>query len=149
MKTILVTLAAALVCAPMADAQTQSQMIVGKWTCGSITPDGYTSMQVEYGADGVSHAIMIVGLSSGDATGHAILDVKSKWSTPGDGTLRDQVTDFRVVEFVFDGKPANSAGLAAEGEKMKSQEIKSGSLQITATTMTMLDETNVTTNCVR
>ena len=41
-------------CPLAAEAQQQSQMILGRWACTAITPDGLISAQMVYKADGTT-----------------------------------------------------------------------------------------------
>lgn len=149
MKNFMMAVAAALALAPAAVAQTQSQMIVGRWTCSADTPDGFISAQMNYGADGVAHSTMIMSFGEPGALGQVIMEITSSWRAPGDGTLREKVTDLDVLRFTMNGEENDPDALESQGEDMMRDELQSGSLQLTKNSLTMIDEEGVRTSCIR
>lgn len=145
----LAAIATALTCAPVAMAQTQSQLLVGTWSCSSATPDGFITAQMNYKADGTSHSTLIMAMNGGDMTGQVIMEIAATWRIPGDGTLRERVTDFDVIRFTMNGEELDSDELDSYGEEMMRDELQSGSLGITRNSLAMVDEEGIETRCVR
>lgn len=147
MKTIMMAAAAALMLAPAAVAQTQSQQILGRWTCLADTPDGVISGQMNYANDGTAHSTLIMAIAGSD--GQVIMDITSTWRAPGDSTLREKVTKVDIVRFTMGGQVIKGDGFKDAIQDMMKDELQSGSLQVSATNLTMIDSENVRTTCIR
>ena len=147
--TFAAAIAAALLCAPAAMAQNPAKLLPGVWTCSADTPDGFITGQMSYQANGTSKSTLIMALSDGGSTGQVIMEITATWRLPGDGTLRERVTNFDVVRFVMDGKVLDASPLKSYGDDLMKDELQSGSLMITDDTLSMVDVEGIETRCVR
>ncbi len=132
-----------------ADAQSPSDMILGRWTCAASTPDGLVSSQMDYRPDGTTNSILILTSGAGETVSEAILKLKSTWRIPGDGTLREQVTDVEVIRFTVGGEQLDQSDLAALIEDLKQDEAMSSSLKVTGDSISMIDRDGTRTACMR
>lgn len=147
MKMIGMAAAVAMMLAPAAMAQTQSQQIVGRWTCMANTPDGVISGQMNYGKDGIARSTLIMAIAGSD--GQVIMDITSTWRAPGDDTLREKVTNVDIVRFTMGGQVMGKDSFKDAIQDMMKDELQSGSLEVTATNLTMIDSDDVRTSCIR
>ena len=136
-------------CPLAAEAQQQTQMILGRWACTAITPDGLISAQMVYKADGTTDSVMTLGVGEGAESIEAIFRTKSTWRLPGDATLRELITAVDVITFNVDGKEVGNEVLGSFRDELMREELQSGSLQMTATSFTMVDAEGTRTSCVR
>lgn len=145
----LVTAGLFVACPLAAEAQQQSQMILGRWACTAITTDGLISAQMVYNADGTTDSIMTLGSGEGATAIEAIFRTRSTWRLPGDATLRELITDVDVITFKVDGKEVGEETLDAFETELMREELQSGALQMTATSFTMVDSEGTRTSCIR
>jgi hypothetical protein len=148
-SVVLGAVAGVLAMSPLATAQTPSQLIVGRWSCSADTPDGLISAQMLYDKDGTTRSTMIIGSDSDDMHIEAILQTVSTWRIPGDGTLRERVTDVDVVSFKVNGEAIDSDQLESLKDDLMQDELMSGSLQISAKSLSMVDDQGTRTSCMR
>ncbi len=136
-------------CPLAAEAQQQSQMILGRWACTAITTDGLISAQMVYNADGTTDSIMTLGAGEGASAIEAVFRTKSTWRLPGDATLREVITDVDVITFKVDGEEVGDDALDAFKTELMREELQSGGLQMTATDFSMVDSEGTLTTCIR
>jgi hypothetical protein len=146
---LVAAVAVALVCAPVAMAQNPAKLLPGVWSCSADTPDGFIKAQMYYESDGTSKSTLIMALEDGGVSGQVIMEITATWRTPGDGTLREKVTNFDVVRLVMGGQVIDGSPLKSYGDELMKDELQSGSLMITNNSLSMVDVEGVETRCVR
>lgn len=132
-----------------AEAQQQSQMILGRWACTAITTDGLISAQMVYNPDGTTDSVITLGAGEGAATIEAVFRTKSTWRLPGDATLRELITAVDVITFKVDGEEVGDDALEAFETELMREELQSGALQMTETSFSMVDSEGTRTSCIR
>ena len=146
---MLVTASLLAACPLAAEAQPQSQMILGRWACTAITADGLISAQMVYNADGTTDSVITLGAGEGATTIESVFRTKSTWRLPGDATLRELITDVDVITFKVDGEEVGDEALDAFKAELMREELQSGALQMTETSFTMVDSEGTRTSCIR
>jgi len=138
-----------VLCPLAAEAQQPSAIILGRWACSGSTPDGLVSSQMVYNANGTTDSLFVMGQGEGSEIVEVILRTESTWRLPGDGTLHERMTRVDVIRFMVGGQIVDNSRVGSLGDDLMKEELVSGSLQITANNMSMIDEKGTRTTCVR
>lgn len=102
-----------------------------------------------YHPDGTTDSLFVMGQGEGNEIIEVILRTESTWRLPGDGTLHEQMTRVDVIRFMVGGQVVDNSRVGSLGEDLMKEELVSGSLQITANNMSMIDEKGTRTTCLR
>ncbi len=140
MMRILMALGAVLALAPAAAAQPSRRwsLVAGRARRTRLT--AFISAQMNYGTDGIAHSTMIMSFGDANARGQVIMEITSSWRAPGDGPLREKVTDLDVLRFTMNGEEVETLMRSISERRSYARRAAVRFARVSAKSLTMIDE---------
>lgn len=123
------------------------ELIVGAWTCETVSDGVRVDGRVNYLPGGQGDGKVNVAVDAGGVVLDA--DVVSTWMFLPDGRLEESVTKLTVTSGSLGGQSVPPAMIQSMVEDMIVGQITTSMIAVTSNSLTLTDEDGVTTNCKR